>query len=258
MTLPADLPDQFAKLARQDWTSITIGKSGARVWRVSLNGGNVVFLKSEPKHPLAELPREIERLTWLTRMGFKAPRVVDTGESGDGLWLLMTAVPGQDLTHWAQDQTEFVRIYAQGLKRLHALDPRSCPFDHSIDQRLADAQARADAGLVDETDFGPDQQGWSAAAVLDWLHHNKPASSGSIVTHGDPSAPNILASEGRFSGMVDLARLGVADLWQDLAIACRSIQHNIGADYVAPFLESYGAEWDETRYRYYNALDNLF
>ncbi|MDF2799913.1 MAG: family aminoglycoside O-phosphotransferase, partial [Devosia sp.] len=58
--------------------------------------------------------------------------------------------------------------------------------------------------------------------------------------------------------MVDLARLGVADLWQDLAIACRSIQRNIGADHVASFLGSYGAEWDETRYRYYNALDNLF
>lgn len=258
MRIPEDLPDQFAELARQDWTAVTIGQSGARVWRISLSGGSAVFLKNEPRHPLAELPREIERLTWLTRMGFKAPGIIDSCESADGFWLLMTAVPGQDLTHWTQDKTEFVRIYAQGLKRLHALDPRSCPFDHSLDRRLADAQARADAGLVDETDFGPDQQGWNSAAVLDWLHHHKPASSSSIVTHGDASAPNILAADGRFSGMVDFARLGVADLWQDLAIACRSIQHNIGGDYVAPFLETYGAEWDETRYRYYNALDNLF
>ncbi|WP_127753209.1 APH(3') family aminoglycoside O-phosphotransferase [Devosia sp. 1566] len=258
MTIPADLPPKFADLAARDWTPITIGKSGARVWRIALSDGTAVFLKSESNHPLAELPGEIDRLGWLTRMGFKAPRIIDTDETQGGLWLLMTAVPGQDLTHWMVDKAEFVRIYAQCLRRLHALDPRTCPFDHSLDQRLAAAQARVAAGLVDETDFGPDQKGWSAGAVLDWLHRNRPTSRDSIVTHGDACAPNILASEGRFSGMVDCARLGVADLWQDLALACRSIQYNIGEEHVAQFLASYGAEWDEVRYRYYNALDNLF
>ena len=159
MTIPADLPAQFTELASRDWTPITVGRSRARVWRIALSDNTAVFLKSERKHPLAELPGEIERLSWLTRMGFKAPRVVDTDDTSDSIWLLMTAVPGQDLTHWMRDPAQFGRIYAQGLKRLHALDPRTCPFDHSLEQRLAAAQARLDAGLVDETDFDPEHQG---------------------------------------------------------------------------------------------------
>ena len=59
--------------------------------RITLGDGNHVFLKSEPVHPHAELPGEIERLNWLTRMGFKAPRVIDAEQDSERVWLLMSA-----------------------------------------------------------------------------------------------------------------------------------------------------------------------
>ena len=253
-----NLPAAFATLADRPRTEITIGKSGAAVWRIDLSDQTHVFLKSEPVAPLAELPGEIERLVWLTRMGFKAPRVVEALDADDRHWLLMTAVPGHDLTRYADHPAEFVRIYAQGLKRLHALDPRQCPFDHGLDARLAAGQARAEAGLVDETDFDDARQGWTAAQVLDWLRGNRPATGPQLVTHGDASTPNVMALDGRFSGFVDCGRLGTADVWHDLALACRSIIDNIGEQHLAPFLAAYGAEWDEQKYRFYCTLDELF
>jgi aminoglycoside 3'-phosphotransferase-2 len=258
MTAPAHLPDLFADLRSASWTEVTIGRSGAAVWRVTLGTGVEVFFKSEPIHPLSELPGEIERLNWLTRMGFKSPRVVDTAEADGRLHLLMTAVPGEDLTHHMEDPDTFVRVYAQGLRRIHALDPASCPFDHSIDQRLADAEARLVAGLVDETDFDTDHVGWTGQRVFDWLLGNRPPVGETIVTHGDASAPNVLADDGRFSGLVDCGRLGRADVWQDLTLACRSITYNIGKAHVPAFLAAYGAEWDAVKYRFYNALDEMF
>jgi aminoglycoside 3'-phosphotransferase-2 len=258
MTKPTDLPESLSPLRDLAWTPVTIGKSGAAVWRIALGDGNSVFLKSEPVHPLAELSGEIERLNWLTRMGFKAPRVIDAEQSVDRIWLLMSAVPGEDLTHYADRPAETVRAYAQGLKRLHALDPTNCPFDHSLENRLGDARRRLDAGLVDESDFDTEHAGWTAVRVYDWLIANRPDIGPGIVTHGDASAPNLLAQDGRFSGMVDCGRLGVADVWQDLTIACRSIAHNIGEEHVAAFLAAYGTEWDEAKYRFYNALDEMF
>ena len=255
---PADLPESLSPLRDLVWTPINIGESGATVWRITLGDGNAVFLKSEPLAPLSELPGEIERLNWLTRMGFKAPRVIDAEQSSDRLWLLMSAVPGQDLTHYLDQPETFIRAYAQGLKRIHALDTTTCPFDHGLDARLAAAEARLSAGLVDETDFDTERLGWTGQQVLDWLHANRPATGQQIVTHGDASTPNILALDGRFSGMVDCGRMGLADVWQDLALACRSIAHNISQDHVAPFLAAYGAEWDEAKYRYYCTLDEMF
>ncbi len=258
MTRPADLPESLSPLRDLEWTEITLGKSGASVWRITLGDGNSVFLKSEPVHPIAELPGEIERLNWLTSMGFKSPRVIDAEQGNDRLWLLMSAVPGQDLTRYLDRPTDFVRAYAQGLKRMHALDPAHCPFDHSIEARIADAEARLAAGLVDESDFDTEHVGWTGQQVLGWIKANRPEQGELIVTHGDASAPNLLADDGRFSGMVDCSRLGLADAWQDLTIACRSIAYNIGQEHVAAFLKAYGAEWDEAKYRFYNALDEMF
>lgn len=258
MTIPADLPESFSPLRNLQWTAVTIGRSDADVWRIVLGDGNAVFLKSEPIHPLAELPGEIERLNWLTSMGFKAPRVIDAEQSADRVWLLMSSVPGSDLTHHMDDPSAFVRIFAQGLKRIHALDPRNCPFDHSVDARLEYGRRRLEAGLVDETDFDDARQDWTGQQVLDWLDANRPAIGDRIITHGDASTPNVMVWDGRFSGMVDCSRVGVADVWQDLALACRSITYNIGQEHVAAFLRAYGAEWDEAKYRFYCALDELF
>ncbi|KKB09646.1 hypothetical protein VE26_07165 [Devosia chinhatensis] len=241
-----------------NWREITLGKSGCSVWRIALNDGNAVFLKAEPIHPLAELPGEIERLNWLTRMGFKSPRVIDTEQTQDRVWLLMSAVPGEDLTRYTARPDVFVRAYAQGLKRIHALDPAQCPFDHHPDNRLEEARQRLEAGLVDEGDFDVEHEGWSAQQVYDWLFANRPSIGTRVVTHGDASTPNILAQDGRFSGLVDCGRVGVADVWQDLTIACRSIRYNVGEEHVATFLAAYGTEWDEAKYRFYNTLDELF
>ena len=258
MTIPADLPEQFAGLKGHDWTRVTLGKSDADVWRIALSDSTSVFLKSERQHDLAELPVEYDRLTWLTSMGFKAPRVVDQALENGRSWLLLTAVPGADLTHYLDDPQTFIRVYSQGLKRMHALDPHTCPFDHSIEARLIEGERRVVAGLVDESDFDTEHVGWTAQQMLDWLKANIPSEGARFVTHGDPSAPNILAQDARFSGMVDCGRLGVADVWQDLAIACRSIRYSIGEEHVAPFLALYGVEWDAEKYRFFNALDELF
>lgn len=258
MTKPLDLPESLSPLRDLEWHEITIGKSASSVWRITLGDGNAVFLKSEALHPLAELPGEIERLNWLTKMGFKSPRVIDAEQADDRLWLLMSAVPGEDLTHYVDRPGDVVRAYAQGLKRIHALDPTHCPFDHSLEIRLEDANKRLNAGLVDETDFDSEHAGWTGQQVFDWLLANRPEPGTLVVTHGDASAPNVLAQDGRFSGLVDCGRLGVADMWQDLTIACRSIAYNIGQEHVAAFLAAYGAEWDEAKYRFYNALDEMF
>jgi aminoglycoside 3'-phosphotransferase-2 len=258
MNKPDKLPESFSPLRDLEWAEITLGQSVSDVWRIRLNDDNAVFLKSEPLHPLAELSGEIERLNWLTKMGFKAPRVIDAEQTVDRVWLLMSAVPGEDLTHYVDRPTEFVRAYAQGLKRMHALDPTHCPFDHSVDQRLTRARQRLEAGLVDESDFDAARQGWSGQQVMDWLGTNRPEIGDLIVTHGDASTPNIMAQDGRFSGMIDCGRIGLADVWQDLAIACRSIAFNVGQQHIAEFLRAYGAEWDEAKYNYYCTLDEMF
>jgi aminoglycoside 3'-phosphotransferase-2 len=257
MELRDRLPLPLKPLASHEWQAINIGKSGASVWRIVM-GESALFLKAEPAHELAEMPHEVLRLDYLAEMGFPAPRIVDHVQGSDSSWLLMTAIKGEDLTHLRERPDVLVEVLADGLKRLHALDPAHCPFDHSIDRRLRDAEANVLAGRVDESDFETHHLGWTARQVYEWVANNRPLESDNVVTHGDACLPNIVALRGRFSGIVDCSRLGVADRWQDLALACRSLAFNGGEDLVPRFLEAYGAEFDAERYAYYNALDEMF
>lgn len=250
-------PDRLALLRDRTWQQIVLGRSDAAVWRIE-GGGESLFLKAAPAHPLSEMPGEVRRLEWLASTPINAPHIRDAFEAESRHWLLMTALPGRDLTHFTDRPDELCGVLATALRQLHAIDPDTCPFDQRLQVKLATGAAYTAAGLVDETDFGEAHDGWTARAVLEWLQLHRPTTEDLVVCHGDATLPNIMADDHGFAGVVDCGRFGVADRWQDLTLACRSIIYNCGEAHVPTFLAAYGADWDEQRYRYYNALDELF
>lgn len=227
----------------------TIGQSGAEVYRV----GETLFIKSEPLGALAELAGEIERLRWLGDTGIPCPEVVDIAEHDGRAWLLMSAVPGIDLATADHDPEVASRIVGRALRVLHELDPAGCPFDHRAERRIALAKRRLDAGLYDGADPA------FAASDYAMLFSTRPAHEDLVVTHGDAGLPNLLARDGAFTGFVDCGRLGVADRYQDLALACRNLARNFGAAYTPLLLEAYGLDDpDPQKLAWYNLLDEFF
>lgn len=257
MSSPFTLPNRLAALRERTWTEVTLGKSGAAVWRIE-GADETLFLKIASMHALSEMPGEAARLGWLATTPLPAPLLRDYFQHDERDWLLMTALPGRDLALLTGHPAELCQVLAKGLRQIHAIDPAICPFDQRLEVKLATGAAYTAAGLVDETDFGEAHDGWTAGAVLEWLQLNRPATEDLVVCHGDATLPNVLSDDHGFVGVVDCGRLGVADRWQDLTLACRSIIYNCGEAYVPAFLAAYGAAWDEQRYRFYNGLDELF
>ncbi|MDD1959794.1 aminoglycoside 3'-phosphotransferase [Pseudomonas sp. 39004] len=236
-----------------------LGESGASVLRLRRQCAEDLFLKSEPVAALAELPGEVSRLRWMAGQGMPAPRVVDAVTEQGRHWLLMTAVPGQSLAESAKrTPAATVALMAEALRQLHQRPAGECPFDHALAARVRLAQARMTAGLVDEADFDEEQLGRTASDVFADLLAARPAKEDRVVTHGDACLPNLMAEGARFSGFIDCGRLGVADRWQDLALATRDIAADLGDEWVAPFLASYGVEADPARIRFYRLLDEFF
>ncbi len=51
----------------------------------------------------------------------------------------------------------------------------------------------------------------------------------------------------------------MADRYQDLALAARSIAYNFGAEWIKPFLDAYGlTEIDPAKIAFYKLLDEFF
>jgi aminoglycoside phosphotransferase len=185
-----------------------------------------------------DLAAEAERLSWAARY-VTVPPVLDSGSDEGGSWLVTAGIPGEYAVseRWKQDPATAVRAIGEGLRALHdALPVADCPFSWSNAERLAGTCSRDRAREL-----------LAEAPPIDEL----------VVCHGDSCAPNtLIGDDGRWSGHVDLGRLGVADRWADLAVATRSTIWNFGPGWEKPLLDAYGVDEDPERTAYYRLLED--
>jgi len=254
-------PVILSLLTQRDLHLVNIGCSDADVVRVS-DGNTSWFIKIKPDDGVEPLATERDVLVWLAPRAL-VPAVRDYGRAGGYEYLVTGAVPGSDCValHEGGRMTPhaMVALLAEGLRLLHGLPLEACPFDQGLERKLAQAEANVAAGRVDETDFDPERQGMTAAAIYRRLQEHPPRETALVFNHGDYCLPNIMVQEGRISGFIDLGRAGIADRYNDLAIASRSIAYNLGAEFEPFFFAHYGLEHpDRERIAYYRALDELY
>lgn len=208
--------------------------------------------------PELDLAAEAERLEWASRW-VAVPRVLESGSDDAGSWLLTSGIDARSAVdpRWIANPSTAVRAIGRGLRALHdKLPVDGCPFDWSIERRIAQVDERIAAGMTTAAWF-PEHRSLSlqdARARLD----DAPSIDLLVVCHGDACAPNTLLDDaGSFAAGVDLGSLGLADRWADIAVAAWSTEWNYGAGFTDLLYESYGVEPDVERIRYYRLLWDL-
>lgn len=217
-----------------------------------------------------ESENHLAMLRWLEGK-VPAPRVIESVEAGGFRWTLMTRISGEMscAERWREDPDRLVRVLAEAMKSLWAVDVSGCPVDQSAEAKLERARKIVEAGevdmeLVDPETFG--EHGFpSPAALLAWLEAHRPEPD-PVLSHGDYCLPNIFLKDWELSAFLDLGRSGVGDRWNDIAVLWRSLRDNFGGHYGeavegfdADALFGYlGVEKDEEKLRYYLLMDELF
>jgi aminoglycoside 3'-phosphotransferase II len=249
----------FPEIAGYESTSVVIGKSGSAVYRFTRPGKPALYLKVAKDLRVAEVEAEYKRLLWL-KSRVSVPSVLGFKRKEAQALLLTQALPGVNAVeapreHWYT----VVTALAYELRRLHSIATSDCAFDRTLEVVIDAARKRTIAGLVDESDFDEERQGLRAENLLVLLEQGRPPSEDRVVTHGDACLPNAIFDRDRFSGFVDCGRSGLADRYQDLALASRSIGSNYGPGYAERFFAAYGlASIDDTKLAYYRLLDEFF
>ncbi len=67
------------------------------------------------------------------------------------------------------------------------------------------------------------------------------AKRGNVLTHGDYCLPNVLVTDGKLSGLIDVGQAGLGDPRVDLAAGVWTLQYNFGPGHAREFLDAYGA-----------------
>lgn len=246
------------------WERDAMGCSSSAVYRLKgISTGGNAYLKVQRRTCFEDLRHEKEILDWLCNR-LPVPQVLRFSECGEMQYLLMTEIPGSNCVACMseRDLEEVVTMLAGGLRMIHSLDISECPFDRRLDVVLGEALGRVEAGVVDEADLEPENTGRAARDIYDELVATKPLKEDLVFTHGDYCLPNAIISDSRISGFVDWGRAGVADRYQDLALAARSLKHNTGpqgGEMVDLFFHEYGMEYvDVAKVQYYILLDELY
>ena len=293
MNLLSPLPSDIRAVLRDARRDIVVtGLSSARVERCTMPNGLVLFLKAAPAGGAYPLEDEIGRLEWMASNGLPVPRIIAQAVEDDVLYLVTEGLSGSDASvrHGDDYHRAIVVAVAAALRRLHATPVEECPFRHPAASRVAEARDRVRAGVVDPEEFDRIRGGKSPPELLDELvaGHEQlvarraaglAAPEEAVFTHGDYCLPNVILQHdpdeaarrdaiGRgkwsapaltLSGFVDCGRAGVADPYQDLALAARSIAGNLGSQWPAAFFEAYGLRSvDQERVGFYTLLDEFF
>jgi aminoglycoside phosphotransferase len=235
------------------------GESAARVLRVLRPGRAPAYLKYATGRDARSIVDEHERIQWLESR-VAVPKVIAFHSTSHAAWLLTEALVGRNAADAATEAPRFVVAgMAHALRGLHATPAGDCPFDAALHLRLAAARERMEAGLVDEEDFDEARQGMHAQEVFASLMARIPADEECVVTHGDACPENFLFAGNAFIGFVDCGRAGVADRYQDLALASRNIESIFGIELAELFFAEYGeSEPDKRRIEFYRMLDEFF
>jgi len=246
------LPDAIRRaIGDESLEPVTVGRSDADVWKI----GTEFYLKTSAD--VGALAAEAARLGWLVR-NVCVPTIVEFERDDARAYLLTTALPGVGAHDFGGTPQRCVELLAEGLRAWHELPVDACPFDARLATTMAHARANAEAGRVDETDFDDSRAGRTAFELLAQLDESQPRDEDLVVAHGDYCLPNIVIHGDRVAGFVDVGRAGVSDRYRDLALAARSIDYNIGGEWVAPFFNAYGIEPDPRRIAFYQLLDEFF
>ena len=197
------------------------GADGAEPVHVGCSGAAVVRLERGP-----------ERLYYKTGPGVsdEADRLGWLGSTGfpcprivdqGNNWLLSTELPGRDASQ-PWPARDRPAVLAAIASGLHALDELAdCPFVSPF------------PGV------------------------------GVSVTHGDYAAPNVFIDPVslRFTGILDLSRLGAGDRYVDLSLMFKSLRGTLNPQYGGPpaarrFVELYGGDPGDPRIEHYITLDD--
>ncbi|MBL7767578.1 MAG: aminoglycoside 3'-phosphotransferase [Flavipsychrobacter sp.] len=173
-------------------------------------------------------------------------------------WLCVEWINGNTLAELPATE-QWVRIYAKALRTLHEVTPDSDAPEYSLDTRLKEVRIRIENGCVDATDFEEEFRNYTAEQLWDELTRYKPIEADLVFTHGDYCPDNLIVREGVVAAFIDMGRAGVADRYQDLSLAIRSLKHESLEELIPLFLQHYGLTYmDEKKLRFYTILDEFF
>lgn len=203
------------------------------------------------------LSKESIRLDYL-KDKINVPEKVFYEKYNNMSYLLTKEVKGEMLCsdYYLNNPLLGIDIIIEAFNQIYNIDYSDCILDETLDTKIKEIESRFSSIKECDIDEKILKRFHTKESILKYIKGNKPKQIIGF-THGDMSLPNILASNGHFSGLIDVGNAGISDIYFDLVICEMSIERNYGSEYIQIFYDKLGIEKDEFKSDYYRILMSL-
>ena len=239
------------------------GGANMQSWLFSC-GGEAFVLRRTPSSDLLEirtvdLAGEAALIRHATKGGVIAPEVIAElrPEDGIGIGFVMRAIAGtaDPKVVLAGDPGAMITDIAGALARIHALDVSALGFLPQLD-----AGEGVEKFVAQFESFGGDRP--IIALGLQWLRAHLPPPTPPRLVHGDMRIGNLMAEDGRLTGVLDWELAHLGDPHEDLAYGCMTVwrfgkidRPAFGFCDLEPYFAAYeaagGEKVDRARFRFW-------
>lgn len=239
------LPEELSQWINHAPVYESSGESGARTVYVDRDGG--AYLKIAARGSL--LPA-FQMQTYFSKQKLSSP--VLRYLSADRDYLITAPLNGEDGTSekYRSEPERLSEVFGQSLRLLHETDIADCPVQDKM------------SGLVHMAGISPflqshldDIAAYIGTARAEVASAEIAAGCGllknEVLIHGDYCLPNIILSNWKWEGFIDVADGGVGDRHYDLAWGLWTLNRNLNTSkYGQRFLDAYGRDgFDQDRLR---------
>ena len=206
------------------------------------------------------LTSEYKKLKWLEGK-LNVPKIVLYDYTDDTEYLITESIGGEMVCseYYLNNPEVGISVIAKAFKQIADVDIKDCPFNVSIDYKLALVENNVNNNLIRVEDLKEEtlKKFGSLENIIKFLKDNK-FNDDYCFSHGDTSLPNIFASKNEFVGFIDVGECGIADKWFDLAICEKSIKRNYGEQYISKFYEELNIIPERDKIDYYLLMIELY
>jgi kanamycin kinase/aminoglycoside 3'-phosphotransferase-2 len=240
---------------------MTGGATNSELFTITAGNLNNFVLKRQVSNKQnISLKDDYQNYLWLEGK-VPVPKIIFYEQIEDFEYLCLSKLQGETLEYYFDkiEATKIIKLYASSLKILHSLKIDKEALVQHLDTKILKAKFNLENDLVDFSELQPENQTSNPNELFAKLVSKKPSNFELVFTHGDYCFDNIIFDNNTLSGFIDIGNGGVADKYQDIALAIRNIKDNFSLEMVDMFYEEYGLDNpDKAKIEFYTLLDEFF
>ena len=152
-----------------------------------------------------------------------------------------------------EDKNKIIKILTEVFNQIYSIEYKDCMIDETIDTKIKRIEEN-----IKNIELLPNlkERFITKENLIKYLKGNKPKQIIGF-TIGNLELNNIICENDEFKGIINVSESGLSDIYYDLVYCEKTIEENLGKEFINIFYDNIGIEKDELKSEYYKIIIDL-